>query len=60
MTEQCDVCRFYSRWTEHSGVCRRYAPRPAEEAKDTSWPVVLEYDWCGEFQPKPDPDELMR
>jgi len=61
--EQCGRCRFYKSYHVDdinpddpddcdAGDCHRYPPWWMDEYNCT-WPVVLERNWCGEFQPKP-------
>lgn len=61
MTDRCETCRFVQRleYAEMRGKhhvggtvewrCRRWPPTTPSIHK---WPVVNEYDWCGEYQPK--------
>lgn len=54
------------------GICHRYPPvlvsclgktHPNDywfTQDDYDHPMSGESDWCGEFQPKPDPDEKLR
>lgn len=72
MNERCDQCRF-SRKAEHPAPevleCRRHAPSPSvleqaipgEEHLDrfSYWPLVVNNDWCGEFQANYDDPEAM-
>lgn len=51
MVEKCKKCRF----VEKVGVsyfCQRHAPVPETRPpfNRASWPRVLKYDWCGEFE----------
>lgn len=49
----CKDCKFFSAIKQ----CRRYPPTIVEGtliSQDRSvWPYVDEYDYCGEFKPKP-------
>ena len=53
----CKNCRFYAEHLkdEQDGIeqseCRRYPPTFAESV--SSFPMVIEHDWCGEFQDRP-------
>lgn len=57
---RCDQCRFSCQigGAIEIMICRRHAPKPMAERGDgdstfdTIWPMVLDDDWCGEFQPK--------
>ena len=54
----CQTCRFFDfheiENDDDKGACRRYAPRVKLEIglkiHPTMWPVVDEYDWCGEWE----------
>jgi hypothetical protein len=46
LKEQCGTCWY---WIERK--CRRYAPRPSDNAGRASWPTTDENDWCGEYVP---------
>jgi len=46
----CSSCRY-----ESGARCHRYAPRPQSAVADetwTRWPLVLNSDWCGEYESK--------
>ncbi len=54
---QCSTCRYWRETDDDLGICRRYAPRPfvspnAEEQGGwiAHWPLVLNTNWCGEWQ----------
>jgi hypothetical protein len=50
---QCDTCRFAQQTTFGGMYCRRRAPVSVLQengAHKPAWPVVSEYDWCGEFE----------
>jgi len=43
----CLTCVYWqSDKAKKKGTCRRYAPRPGDEA---IWPSTLYNDWCGEY-----------
>jgi hypothetical protein len=50
---RCFNCRFYDNTAGYTGggLCRRYAPVKYERR---GWPLVIDSDWCGEFEPKPE------
>ncbi len=52
MEHTCKTCRFYDPFPDRPsmGRCRRHAPRPGTTAH---WPSVNDFDWCGEWQEKP-------
>lgn len=62
--ERCDGCRFWrkgeapSETYQHTGDCRRYAPRAKVGLGDeepfcyVDWPQLFPEDWCGEWQAK--------
>lgn len=61
----CANCRYFERFAEGHGECRRYAPRPNAPAyvsktdslgalkNDIHWPKVYDRNWCGEFVAQP-------
>lgn len=56
----CAGCRFYSEdpkpsSTSDLGECRRYAPRVGGP-----FPLLMNTDWCGEFETKSVPIDLMK
>jgi hypothetical protein len=60
---RCDECRWWNPplSEEPSGECRRFPPT-VEHTNETrsEFPAANYDDWCGEFKPKDDPDEMMR
>lgn len=64
---RCDECRWWEHYDNgriHTrvGLCKRMPPsavpfRDAHPDDDRNnrgravWPVMLEYEWCGEFKP---------
>lgn len=45
------------------GECRRHAPQPVTTAEwkqefKAVFPLTSDFDWCGEWQQKPEPEEL--
>ena len=54
--ENCSSCKFYKGWPIHPtsedkrgrGFCRRNAP--VRQNMETTWPMVYERDWCGEWK----------
>lgn len=50
MKRMCRYCRFSESIGDGAMRCRRYAPRPGQGRN--GWPIVWEYDWCGEFESK--------
>ena len=57
MTARCDRCRFFEHYadegTGNKGACRRRAPAPSEyEHQSARWPIVHQFDWCGEGEGK--------
>ncbi len=63
MAEQiCKNCRFFTwmpDYTNPAGECRRHAPRPTSATLNavSHFPVVDHREWCGEFEPKRDPQQ---
>jgi hypothetical protein len=60
---RCDECRYVKRCVSNPslGECRRFPPSCCEKMPPDRFPaVLLADDFCGEFQPKPDPDEKLR
>ncbi len=61
--ERCETCRFF--WASASGavtLCRRepprvYPPRANEDEQLDLCPAVHLTWWCGEYQPRQEPDE---
>lgn len=58
MNDECSSCRYFYRMNTEGGECRRNPPkvfdRPGQWVDEISlWPVVNDYDWCGEHQPNP-------
>ncbi len=53
--ENCGTCRFSDNRTM-PGECHRFPPQATIEA-DFIFPAVNADDWCGEWKPKPKPDE---
>lgn len=54
----CEQCEFWqNRGSTKEGWCRRNAPTaiptPTRAAMETTWPVTLPWDWCGEFKARP-------
>lgn len=58
----CTNCIYFVATDEELdtvGECRRYAPRPrvAElsnaRQQESWWPIVMQGEWCGEFQMSP-------
>ncbi len=58
--ERCETCRFWDSPhvdQQEDGLCRRHAPRcfPRKEESETlrypRWPLTLNDEWCGEWQP---------
>lgn len=60
----CVNCNFFVLLDSYEdvdfGECRRYAPRPKtlagspernSESVYAVWPAVVEWHWCGEFEP---------
>ncbi len=63
---ECINCRWWSVFDEGFGFCKRNSPLPRfrgeEDAAmerycagfgdgdETTWPLVCEIDWCGDFQ----------
>jgi hypothetical protein len=65
MTAHCSSCRFWeSPWEKAEiGLCRRYAPRPSRRdgvGCGADWPMTSEDDFCGEHEPKQQPDSGWR
>jgi hypothetical protein len=55
----CLNCRFFSQHLEEypdSGECRRRPPFFNQAKEFSAWPMVNEYDWCGEFKRISTPD----
>lgn len=56
---ECRNCRFFDRSAvkTHWGDCRRRAPTtraaPTTSPNLRGWPLVLESDWCGEWEQRP-------
>jgi hypothetical protein len=58
--EQCSLCRFAIARDEDLDMfkCRRHAPRPHPKREsehietEWEWPLVLDDEWCGEFEAK--------
>ena len=46
----CKTCRFLDD-AGYNGYCHRRAPDV-----DRRWPLMSYGDWCGEHEPKPEPD----
>ena len=55
MTENCETCRFWSRFTlSPSGQCRVKSPRATKPEGGAVFPTTHKEIWCGEFElPKP-------
>ena len=58
--QDCSLCRFFIDDGNHlSGECHRTPPRikrrtdTGESRNAGIWPAVQAFDWCGEFQEKP-------
>ena len=64
----CDNCRFWQDIDppgsdDPIGECRRHAPQPVTTAEwkqefRAAFPLTPDFDWCGEWQQKPEPEEL--
>ena len=53
MSESCKECRFFlltNEGTNPVGNCRRKSPQIAGQGELGRYPVVIGYDWCGEFE----------
>lgn len=49
---RCASCRFWAAYNATGGVCRRYAPGPAESADTVAhWPETFADEGCGEGMP---------
>ena len=52
--EVCASCRF---WTEETHLCRRHAPLPIADSRESGgdskavWLATDGEDWCGEYEP---------
>lgn len=58
MTEECRACRFWQKWRDHIGCCRRYPPTPLSRGGNPNTyanPETRPDFWCGEFRPKDTP-----
>lgn len=59
----CEQCFYYLGATgDGHGQCRRHAPGPYNATGDSrtlselsKWPRVRAIDWCGDYEPLPDP-----
>lgn len=50
-TWQCQNCVFFDLYDHmHAGSCVRYPPERRETDLIASWPRVLKFSKCGEFQ----------
>jgi hypothetical protein len=57
---ECNTCLFSRRYHDERTrrffySCQRHAPRPvvvtdSKIVEGIRWPLVDEYDWCGEFK----------
>lgn len=49
VNERCANCRFWQ-----PSVCKRHAPVISGVSGDlrSSWPLVMDYDWCGDWEIK--------
>ena len=52
MNRKCKECRYSESENEAKGTmfCRRYAPKPGTDFEE--WPLVWDFDWCGEWGPE--------
>jgi hypothetical protein len=52
VTGTCANCVYAHPNEQHNDTvfCRRYAPRPDHKPGWGLWPMVNEWDWCGEFK----------
>ena len=70
MIEVCANCRFWERFNEYIGSCRRFPPSFPDDLQVAQftdyagkvcyrdrWPRTAQGSWCGEFQPTPEPAE---
>ncbi len=55
---ECDKCIYFRDFGNKIGECRRNAPVIVERSDrvwpntETKWPIVSDYEWCGEFKKK--------
>lgn len=49
--DKCENCRFYDVHVSSTGLCRRYPPSESNTQDVTGHPLMVDEDWCGEFQP---------
>ena len=61
MTETCEKCRFWKRWTTDAkkGECCKKSPKVIIDGYEigvagilTAWSEILCTDWCGEWEAK--------
>ncbi len=53
----CKNCKWYCvSYNENYFQCRKHAPRPVDNVTD-DWPYVKSADWCGDFEPAPEPTD---
>ena len=49
-SQSCSNCRFVHRIGNYDWRCRRYPPVKDPAHLNGIWPVVSDYDWCGEWR----------
>ena len=47
----CAECRFFKRFNDTEGQCRRFPPQKVEGHEYGWWPYIATTDWCGEYEP---------
>lgn len=61
MSPSCSSCRFWQNFDDGLGKCRRHAPIVSDGTIEAiRWPVSKSSDWCGEYEPQPTPEEVLR
>lgn len=51
--EQCSTCRFYAKrllGMSGQGYCRRFPPAVRRWWRVARFPIVTDYNWCGEWE----------
>lgn len=63
----CNNCSFYESVSDQNGICRHTIPscslRAVAESEDeiepfSFWPPVFYTDWCGEWKPKDENENI--
>ena len=59
MMGSCDECKFWvATRMPRQGACHRYAPQATGRDEGLlvpgQWPLTMESDWCGDFDPGTD------